>query len=472
MTTFNAISYPNTRNITLDASLGEIYSVGDEPYGGNGSAVVISSYGMKSQTLDGILAFPGISYPVENNLVRWGTDGMAFIGPGPADQEIYLVRSSVVSPKSSNPTPVLTTVAPASVIAGGSSFTLTANGTAFVANSIIEWNGGPLATTYVSSQELTAAVPASAMAQSGTAQVAVYTPAPGGGSSVAQVFAIVSAVPAVTLSQSQLTFGNQAQGIASSAQTITLNNSGTATFTISSISASGDFNATSNCGVSVVASASCTISVTFTPSTTESRTGTLTITDNAANSPQTVSLSGTGVAAMTINPSQGGSTSATVSSGTTATYNLSIAAATGVSGSVNLSCSGAPQYATCSASPTSLNLTSGGTGAFIVTVSTTTTQSASAKGSSTIVLAGMGLLALLTMPLIARIRWRPTIMMAVICSTVSLIAFGATGCGGGGGGGGGSKSVIYTTPPGTYTLTLTASVSGASASQKLTLVVQ
>ena len=43
--------------------------------------------------------------------------------------------------------------------------------------------------------------------------------------------------------------------------------------------------------------ASCTINVTFTPSTTGSVTGTLSITDNAAGSPQAVSLSGAGISA-------------------------------------------------------------------------------------------------------------------------------------------------------------------------------
>src|SRR6202023_2888191 len=58
--------------------------------------------------------------------------------------------------------------------------------------------------------------------------------------------------------------------------------------------ASGDFSQTNTCGASVAAGGSCTVSVVFTPTATGSRTGTLTITDSASNSPQTVSLSGTG----------------------------------------------------------------------------------------------------------------------------------------------------------------------------------
>ncbi|PYV35157.1 MAG: hypothetical protein DMG22_03325, partial [Acidobacteria bacterium] len=51
---------------------------------------------------------------------------------------------------------------------------------------------------------------------------------------------------------------------------------------------------TNNCGASVAVGANCTINVTFTPAATGTRSGTLTVTDNATNSPQTASLTGTG----------------------------------------------------------------------------------------------------------------------------------------------------------------------------------
>src|SRR5256884_4260307 len=58
----------------------------------------------------------------------------------------------------------------------------------------------------------------------------------------------------------------------------------------------GDFAETDNCGGSVAAGASCTINVTFTPGAAGSRTAAISITDNAPASPQTISLSGTGLA--------------------------------------------------------------------------------------------------------------------------------------------------------------------------------
>ncbi len=54
-----------------------------------------------------------------------------------------------------NPVPVLTSLSPASIIAGGSGFTLTVSGSKFVKGSLVEWNGKGLTTTYVSATELT-----------------------------------------------------------------------------------------------------------------------------------------------------------------------------------------------------------------------------------------------------------------------------------------------------------------------------
>ncbi len=65
---------------------------------------------------------------------------------------------------------------------------------------------------------------------------------------------------------------------------------------ISSITRSAGFGETDDCSGSLVSGSSCTISVTFTPTVTGTESGTLTVTDDAPGNPQTVSLSGTGVA--------------------------------------------------------------------------------------------------------------------------------------------------------------------------------
>jgi photosystem II stability/assembly factor-like uncharacterized protein len=108
-----------------------------------------------------------------------------------------------------NPVPTAATLSPTSGIVGGSNFTLTVNGTNFVSTSTVEWKGSALATAFVSSTKLTATVPASDIAATGTAAVTVSNPAPGGGTtSPALTFDINNPVPdAGSLSPSSATAG-------------------------------------------------------------------------------------------------------------------------------------------------------------------------------------------------------------------------------------------------------------------------
>src|ERR1700674_4159555 len=66
---------------------------------------------------------------------------------------------------------------------GGSEFSLTVNGTGFVASSAVNWNGSPRVTRFVSRSKLTASILASDIAKSNTASVTVVNPSPGGGRS-------------------------------------------------------------------------------------------------------------------------------------------------------------------------------------------------------------------------------------------------------------------------------------------------
>ncbi len=104
------------------------------------------------------------------------------------------------------------------------------------------------------------------------------------------------AATTVSLSPSSLSFGSQAVGTTSAPQPVTLTNTGTGTLNVVDIATTGDFAQTNNCGTSMTAGASCTINVSFTPAASGTRTGTLSVTDNADASPQTVSLTGTGIA--------------------------------------------------------------------------------------------------------------------------------------------------------------------------------
>ncbi len=105
--------------------------------------------------------------------------------------------------------------------------------------------------------------------------------------------------PVVSLAPPSLQFGDQLIGTSSASQTVTLTNTGSATLTISSVSVTGanaaDFPLTNSCPSSLAANASCTLTITFKPSLAGSESASLMISDNAPGSPQSVSLSGSGV---------------------------------------------------------------------------------------------------------------------------------------------------------------------------------
>jgi hypothetical protein len=101
---------------------------------------------------------------------------------------------------------------------------------------------------------------------------------------------------AVALSPQSLNFGNQAINNSSSPQTVTLINAGSAPLNITGIAVTGQFSQTNDCGTVVPAGGgTCTIQVTFTPTQTGPVTDQIAITDDAAGSPQTITVTGTGV---------------------------------------------------------------------------------------------------------------------------------------------------------------------------------
>ena len=76
----------------------------------------------------------------------------------------------------SNPTPTITTISPNSTVAGSTAFGLTINGTNFVAASVVNFGGSALATTFLSSTQLLAAITAASVASTGTLAVTVTNP--------------------------------------------------------------------------------------------------------------------------------------------------------------------------------------------------------------------------------------------------------------------------------------------------------
>ena len=116
--------------------------------------------------------------------------------------------------------------------------------------------------------------------------------------------------PVAILPASQkLTFAAQLEGTTSAGQTVTVTNEQNVPLNISGVSISGansgDFGVSNSCPTvpsSVPKTSSCTLSVTFTPTASGARTATLSIIDDASNSPQVVTLSGSGSAPVTITP--------------------------------------------------------------------------------------------------------------------------------------------------------------------------
>ena len=110
-----------------------------------------------------------------------------------------------------------------------------------------------------------------------------------------------TAAPAVSLTPTSLTFAAQAIGTSSAPQSITVTNTGSASLFINSAATRGlnalDFTQVSDgcSGLTLAPGAGCIVSITFSPTASGTRSATFTLTDNAANSPQTVPITGTGI---------------------------------------------------------------------------------------------------------------------------------------------------------------------------------
>ncbi|MBL9186095.1 MAG: hypothetical protein JNK23_01320 [Opitutaceae bacterium] len=130
-----------------------------------------------------------------------GSAQVTVVNPAPGGGTSAARSFSITAP-SGNPVPTITSTSPASVAAGSGAFTLTVTGTGFVSASTVRWNGANRTTTFVSATQLTAVISAADVASTGTAQVTVTNPAPGGGTSGAWTFTItaigINPVPSIT----------------------------------------------------------------------------------------------------------------------------------------------------------------------------------------------------------------------------------------------------------------------------------
>lgn len=320
--------------------------------------------------------------------------------------------------------------------------------------------------------------------------------APGSPQSAALSGTGVAATSAVTASPGSVDFGSIALGGSVAAKSIAITNSGTAPLHVSSVALGGanpeDFTETNNCTAAPIAiQSTCTVSISFAPQAEGQRSATITMMDDAPNSPQTFSVTGSATAPFQLGAGSSGSTSASISAGQTANYALQIAPGNGFTGNISLSCSGAPQAATCNVNPSAISVAGGAAVPFAVAVKTAGSVSfvvpASAPQTAPLVLAVLFLAALLGIAWRVTIKPRPlrlvlrgTLTHAAACGIfLALACLALHGCGGGS-----TAAAVDPAPPpppppppppapavtpaGTYSLTITATA-GSVPPQTLTL---
>jgi hypothetical protein len=293
--------------------------------------------------------------------------------------------------------------------------------------------------------------------------------------------------PGFSPSVTTIAFGNQLKGVTSPQMGVAITNSGSSVLMIGGVTVVG-----ANAGDFAIESQSCTtagidvnntcgVYVAFTPSIYGSETASLKFVDNIAGSPQFVALTGAG-ADFSIGVGSGGSTTASVTAGSTATYALQLSPLGGFAGNVSLSCTGAPLNAVCSSTPTTVSLNGSSASPFSVQVTTTGSATVLPFTSPerpdfdrlrTLLLEGTMGCALALLIFGARFRGATSKQRQrhawPAAVAVAMIAIGFASCGGGSGGS--TPPPTKSTPAGTYTLTLTATSGSASHTTILTLIV-
>jgi hypothetical protein len=283
--------------------------------------------------------------------------------------------------------------------------------------------------------------------------------------------------PIASLSPSTVNFAAQAVGTTSTGQVVTVTNVGDGPLNFTQIAASGDFSETNTCNASLATGSNCQITITFHPTAAGNRAGSISVADNAAGSPQTISVSGVGQAAadFSVGAASGSSTSQTISAGQSAKFNLVLTPSGSFTGTVNLTCILSPVLnpaPTCALSSSSVQI-SGSAQPVTVTVATTAPVTTGlvfhfdfpvggTPITRTTILLGLGLLLLWSR------RRLPRLAGALI--VLAFVSFAWAGCGGGS-----TSTTAGTTTPGTpagtYTATVTAASNSLSHTTNLTVVV-
>jgi hypothetical protein len=254
-------------------------------------------------------------------------------------------------------------------------------------------------------------------------------------------------------------------------QSVSVANIGQQLLHVTGISITGtnaaDFSAATGQCAAVAPGAKCSLQISFHPPADVSQSVQLSLQDDSAGSPHTVALTGKGLNPVTwaTPPS---STTATTTSGDTASYSLNLTSGAPATDTVKVSCNGAPQYATCIPTPSSLTLTPVQTAPISVSIATNNATAASAKKVTPFNRATLAFIIFLPLLSLSRRHvWKMAAMGAVIFITTAF-----SGCGGTSTVTPPATTNARTTGPGTYVLQVVARDGTYTQTQKITLIVQ
>lgn len=279
---------------------------------------------------------------------------------------------------------------------------------------------------------------------------------------------------AATFSPLTLDFGTQGINSSSTAQTLTLINNGSVAMSGITFAASAGYQIGANeCTVPIAPGASCTLGVIFAPQTAGPISGTVQVSANGLSAPVTAALTGSGA---DFQLAVQGTSSSTVTGGTTATYQLLLTPVGASVGSVNFNCAGLPAGSSCVFNPANATLT--GTGATATIQVSITTLAPNAVGTSRPSSAprwphqsAEGLIALGSVLLLRR-RRAELLRGCGSLLLVGAVIVGLSGCGLSIHGGASSGTGPGTPSQGVYTVTVGGTAPGVTHSVSLTLTVE
>lgn len=274
------------KSIRADASLQRVLFLSSFTNSSGGAYVQI--FDGPSQRLYGRITIANVS--PGGGLVRWNEDGIAFLDNGGRP---VLARTLQMAEKTDNPVPDLTSTDAAEIEQQSTNEAIAVHGTDFVRGSVVQWNGQARTTIYDSDTRLTALIPASDLAAPGTAELSVFNPEPGGGTSGALQVVITPPAPRLSLPPA-LDFGSLWVGT-SLTQRVSITNTGTGDFHVSRLDLPEDFAVLAACPRVIAPATSCFYDLNFVPTSAAVRDGDLVLHDDVLGVSASISLKATGI---------------------------------------------------------------------------------------------------------------------------------------------------------------------------------